>query len=239
MLPCSPDSWIRRLPSGKNIFNCSVPQRYISKPCNSAINPNLKYATPRPPHSDGQQHACGGTRDHAARPAVAIPTKPGLRRGLRGRATATATPLRRKQRLSVKRDEDIDKEPTYALSCRCGTFKWTIPKLPARARTVEVPQPPPKPSLAFPRRTRFTRAAGRDGPDAWCDILSQGVRARRSNRRPRIWPTPRRVGGGARRSETEHRRRRRGPRAPTRTKTAAAGDELFSGARRICRPTPG
>ena len=86
-----------------------------------------------------------------------------------------------KQRLSVKRDEDVDKEPTYALSCRCGTFKWTIPKLPfARFETLDgaIKQPPLRPSLAFPRRTRFLRAPPAETAlDAWCDILSQNVRA--------------------------------------------------------------
>ena len=86
-----------------------------------------------------------------------------------------------KQRLSVKRDEDVDKEPTYALSCRCGTFKWTIPKLPfARFEALEnaIKQPPLKPSLAFPRRTRFLRAPPAETAlDAWCDILSQNIRA--------------------------------------------------------------
>ena len=86
-----------------------------------------------------------------------------------------------KQRLSVKRDEDVDKEPTYALSCRCGTFKWTIPKLPfARFEALDgaIKQPPLRPSLAFPRRTRFLRAPPAETAlDAWCDILSQNVRA--------------------------------------------------------------
>ena len=86
-----------------------------------------------------------------------------------------------KQRLSVKRDEDVDKEPTYALSCRCGTFKWTIPKLPfGRFEALEncIKQPPLRPSLAFPRRTRFLRAPPAETAlDAWCDILSQNVRA--------------------------------------------------------------
>ena len=94
---------------------------------------------------------------------------------------AGASPSPRPQRLSVKRDEDVDKEPTYALSCRCGTFKWTIPKLPfARFETLDgaIKQPPLRPSLAFPRRTRFLRAPPAETAlDAWCDILSQNVRA--------------------------------------------------------------
>ena len=86
-----------------------------------------------------------------------------------------------KQRLSVKRDADEDKEPTYALSCRCGTFRWTIPKLPfSKFEALEnaIKQPPLKPSLAFPKRSRFLRAPPAETAlDAWCDILSQNVRA--------------------------------------------------------------
>ena len=54
-----------------------------------------------------------------------------------------------KQRLSVKRDDDVDKEPTYALSCRCGTFRWTIPQLPfSKFEALEtcIKQPPLRPS---------------------------------------------------------------------------------------------
>ena len=57
----------------------------------------------------------------------------------------------------MKRDEDVDRADLRA-SCRCSTFKWTIPKLPfARFEALEgaIKQPPLRPSLAFPRRTRF------------------------------------------------------------------------------------
>ena len=139
-----------------------------------------------------------------------------------------------KQRLSVKRDEDVDKEPTYALSCRCGTFKWTIPKLPfARFEHWIMPsssrrcgrRSPSRGARVFYARRRPRRPSTRGATS--CRRTSERPRFRtadhRSGRRPR------RVGGDleARRSETEHRRRRRGPReTPTPDEdAAAAGDE--------------
>ena len=194
----------------------------------------------------------GRTGDHAARPAVAaIPTKPGLRRGLRGRGRRRrlaprlrreAAPLgetRRGRRqgadlraeLSVRHFQMDDPEAALCAlrgvgRCHQAAAAAAVARLPA--------------AHAF-----STRAAGRDGP-------RRVVRHPVAERPSRCFRTadhrsggrPRRVGGDieAGRSETEHRRRRRGPReTPTPDEdAAAAGDEHeFSGARRVRRPALG
>ena len=89
-----------------------------------------------------------------------------------------------KQHLSVTRDAEVGGAPTYALRCRCGAVLLTAPALPfARFEALAgaITHPPLRPSLAFPRRP-WRWWPGRAPPaaealDAWCDILSQNVRA--------------------------------------------------------------
>ena len=119
------------------------------------------------------------------------------------------------------------------LSCRCGALSN------GRSRSCPFPppdigaaikQPPLRPSLAFPRRTRvFYAPPAETALDAWCDILSQN--GSKGGGRTADTPSgrrPRRVGGDI---EASTKRKRTstlpaGPReAPTPDEDAASGDQ--------------